>query len=219
MKAMILAAGRGNRLRPLTDNCPKPLLPIAGRPLIVHLIQSLAASGFTEIVVNIAYQPARFLDVLGDGSRYGVAIHYSLEPEGGLETGGGIFKALDHLGDTFLVVSGDLYTSYPYHTLRKAPERMAHLVMVDPLENGGDFGLKNGIISLKEPNMFTYGNIGVYRREFFQGCQPGFFPLVDLLRPAIAREEVTGEHFRGSWHNVGTVEIYDALNLSCLSLG
>lgn len=211
MKAMILAAGRGQRLKPLTNNCPKPLLPVGGRPLIVHQLQALAASGFTEIVINIAYKPEQFLAALGDGSQFGVKIHFSVEPENGLETGGGIFNALDHLGEYFLVISGDLYTAFPYHTLRRPPERLAHLVMVDPLPEGGDFGLTDGILSLTSPNMLTYGNIGIYHRDLFQGCEPGFFRLANLLRPAIAEQQITGEHYQGEWFNVGTVETYEAL--------
>jgi MurNAc alpha-1-phosphate uridylyltransferase len=214
MKAMILAAGRGNRLQPLTNNCPKPLLPVAGRPLIAYQIEALAAAGFTEIVINTAYKPEMFPALLGDGSQFGVSIHYSVEPEGGLETGGGIFNALDHLGDYFLVISGDLYTEYPYHTLRHPPERLAHLVLVDALPEGGDFGLKDGILSLSAANMLTYANIGVYRRELFANCEPGFFRLANLLRPAIAQQQMTGEYFQGKWYNVGTVEIYEELQQS-----
>jgi MurNAc alpha-1-phosphate uridylyltransferase len=218
MKAMILAAGRGTRLRPLTDNCPKPLLPVAGRPLIAHQIEALAASGFTEIVINVAYKADMFPAALGDGSQFGVTLHYSVEPEFAYETGGGIFNALDHLGDHFLVISGDLFTAFPYHTLRRPPERIAHLVMVDPLPKGGDFGLKDGFLTLSASNMFTYGNIGVYRRELFDGCKPGSFPLVNLLRPAIAQQQITGEYFQGRWYNVGTVETYEELNGTYLPL-
>lgn len=211
MKAMILAAGRGARLRPLTDNCPKPLLPIAGRPIIVRQLEALAASGFTEIVVNVAYKPELFPEVLGDGSRFGLSIHYSYEEEGGLETAGGIVNALDHLGDTFLVISGDILTQFPLQSLRKVPQKLAHLVMVDPLPTGGDFGLIEGNLTLNAPKMLTYANIGVYRREFFKDCPLGFMPLGKLLRAAIAEGRVTGEYYSGEWHNVGTVETYTAL--------
>ncbi len=214
MKAMILAAGRGNRLRPLTNNCPKPLLPVGGRPLIVHQLEALAASGFKEIVVNVAYKPEQFVAVLGDGSQFGVSIHYSVEQENALETGGGIFNALNHLGEYFLVISGDLYTAFPYHTLRHAPHRLAHLVLVDPLTPRGDFGLEDGVVCLNSGNRLTYGNIGVYHRDLFQNCIPGSFPLVSLLRPAIANQQVTGEYFQGEWFNVGTVETYEALAVS-----
>lgn len=212
MKAMILSAGRGARLRPLTDDCPKPLLPVSGRPLIVHQIEALAASGFTNLVINIAYKADMFLSVLGDGSQWGVSIQYSIEPESAYETGGGIYHALEHLGDHFLVVSADIFTSYPYHTLLKPPERIAHLVMVDPLPTGGDFALSDGVLSLHGPNMLTYGNIGVFSKELFDGCQPGVFPLGNLLRAAIAKSQMTGEYFEGRWYNVGTVETYDEVN-------
>ena len=211
MKAMILAAGRGTRLRPLTDNCPKPLLPVAGRPIIVHQLEALAASGFTEIVINVAYKTSMFLEALGDGSRYGVSIVYSFEEEGGLETAGGIVNALDHLGDSFLVISGDIYTQFPLQTLNKDPEALAHLVMVDPLPTGGDFGLIDGKITLSAPKLLTYANIGVYRREFLKDCVPGYSPLGKLLRSAIPLGTVTGEYYSGEWHNVGTVEAYEAL--------
>ncbi len=209
---MILSAGRGARLRPLTDDCPKPLLPVSGRPLIVHQIEALAASGFTNLVINIAYKADMFLSVLGDGSQWGVSIQYSKEPESAYETGGGIYHALDHLGDHFLVVSADIFTSYPYHTLLKPPERIAHLVMVDPLPTGGDFALSDGVLSLHGTNMLTYGNIGVFRKELFDSCQPGVFPLGNLLRAAIAKSQITGEYFEGRWYNVGTVETYDEVN-------
>lgn len=216
MKAMILAAGRGTRLRPLTDNCPKPLLPVAGQPLIAHQIKALAASGFNEIVINVAYKAEMFPAVLGNGSRYGVSLHYSFEEEGGLETGGGIVNALDHLGDAFLVISGDLYTDFPYQSLAQAPapECLAHLVLVDPLPTGGDFGLIDGNLCLTAPNLLTYANIGVYRREMFANCAPGFLRLGDLIRAAIAQEKVTGEYFQGKWHNVGTVEEYESLTVA-----
>ncbi|MBX9587030.1 MAG: nucleotidyltransferase family protein [Gammaproteobacteria bacterium] len=218
MKAMILAAGRGARLRPLTDNCPKPLLPVSGRPLIVHQIEALAASGFTNLVINIAYQADMFPKILGDGSQWGVSIQYSVEPESAYETGGGIYHALEHLGDYFLVVSADIFTSYPYHTLRKPPERIAHLVMVDPLPTGGDFALSEGLLSLDGSQLFTYGNIGVLRKELFDGCKPGVFPLGNLLRSAISQQQITGEYFQGRWYNVGTVETYEEVNGSYLPL-
>jgi MurNAc alpha-1-phosphate uridylyltransferase len=178
----------------------------------VHQIEALAASGFTDILINVAYKPQMFPAALGDGSQFGVSIQYSVEEEGGLETGGGIVNVLDQLGDAFLVISGDLYTGFPYHSLQRAPERLAHLVLVDPLPTGGDFGLIDGILHLNVPNMLTYANIGIYRREMFKDCIPGYLRLGDLLRAAVLKEQVTGEYFQGVWHNVGTVEEYESLN-------
>ncbi|MDQ2994545.1 MAG: sugar phosphate nucleotidyltransferase, partial [Pseudomonadota bacterium] len=141
MKAMVLAAGRGNRLRPLTDEIPKPLLPVAGKPLVAYQLEGLARAGYTDIVMNVAYKAEMIMQLLGDGRRYGVNLRYSIEEEGGLETGGGVVKALPLLGERFLIVSADIYTDYPFQNLREQPKQLLHLVMVDPLPEGGDFGL------------------------------------------------------------------------------
>ncbi len=211
MKAMVLAAGRGNRLRPLTDKIPKPILPVAGKPLVGYQLEALARAGFTEVVMNVAYKADLIMQTLGDGQQYGVNLQYSIEEEGGLETGGGIVKALPLLGERFLVVSGDIYTDFPYASLREQPQQLAHLVMVDPLPNGGDFALIDGMLRVSAVNKLTYANIGVYHRDLFDGCKVEFFKLASLLPAAMKRGQITGEYFHGQWINVGEPETYQAV--------
>lgn len=209
MRAMILAAGRGERMRPLTDHTPKPLLAVGGRPLIEHHLRRFAAAGFTDVVINLAHLGDKIRQVLGDGARFGVSIHYSQEPEGALETGGGIFNALPLLdGQAFLVVNGDVWTDYPLQRLPEQPEGLAHLVLVDnPLHHPkGDFSLVDGRVSQQGEHLLTFSGIGVYRPELFADCVPGAFPLGPLLRRAIDAGRVTGEHYRGRWIDVGTPE-------------
>jgi MurNAc alpha-1-phosphate uridylyltransferase len=205
---MILAAGRGERMRPLTDHTPKPLLEAGGRALIEHLIAALASTGFRELVVNTAHLGAQLAARLGDGSRYGVSIEWSPEPEGALETGGGILQALPRLGERFVVVNGDIWTDYPFARLRQAPAMLAHLVLVDnpPHHAGGDFALHDGRVAAEGPVRLTFSGIGVYHRDLFRGCQPGKFPLAPLLRTAMGENRVSGEHYRGGWLDIGTPE-------------
>jgi MurNAc alpha-1-phosphate uridylyltransferase len=213
MKAMILAAGRGERMRPLTDSVPKPLLSAGGRPLVAHLIDALARAGFVELIINHSYLGGEIERALGDGTAYGVHISYSGEPEGALETGGGIFRALPLLGDEFLVVNGDIWTDYPFANLRKPPSGLAHLVLVDnpPHHPLGDFALSGNAIRLAGEKL-TFAGIGTYRAELFAGCAPGRFPLAPLLRRAIADHQLTGEHYRGRWVDVGTPERLQTLD-------
>lgn len=204
MKAMILAAGRGERMRPLTDEQPKPWLDVAGKPLIVHHIESLAAAGLTEIVINLAWKGEVLAEGLGDGSRYGVRIRYSREEPAALETAGGIVQALPLLGaEPFVVVNGDVWTDFPYARLRE-PAGLAHLVLVDnpPHHPQGDFGLSEGRVS-GEPR-YTFSGIGVYRPELFGGLPPGPQRLGPLLREAAAQGQISGEHYRGHWYDIGT---------------
>ena len=206
---MILAAGRGERMRPLTDATPKPLLSVGGRPLIGHHLVALAEAGIREVVVNHAHLGERIEQALGDGAAYGVRIRYSPEPVGALETGGGIFQALPLLGDApFLVVNGDVWTDYPYDRLPASPDGLAHLVLVDnpPHHPLGDFALVDGRVRERDHAGWTYSGIGVYRPELFAGQTPGRFPLAPLLRRAIARDAVAGEHWLGAWADVGTPE-------------
>jgi len=210
MRAMILAAGRGERMRPLTDTTPKPLLQAGGHALIEYHILALARAGVRELVVNHAHLGQQLEDFLGDGSRYGVHIAYSPEGEGkALETGGGIFKALDLLGEApFIVVNGDVWTDYPFAHLPARPTGLAHLVLVDnPVHNPkGDFYLQGDQVRSDGEPRFTFSGIGVYDPRLFQGCVPGAFPLAPLLRQAMARGEVSGEHYRGRWWDIGTPE-------------
>ena len=209
MKAMILAAGRGERMRPLTDHTPKPLLMAAGKRLIEYHIDSLVRAGFTELVINHAHLGQQVEQALGDGARYGARIHYSAECEGqALETGGGIYKALPLLqGEAFVVVNGDVYCDYNFARL-SVPEGLAHLVMVDnpPHNPAGDFALEDGQIHSEGVKKLTFSGIGVYRPELFAGSKPGAFPLAPLLRDAMARDAVSGEHFPGLWMDIGTPE-------------
>ncbi len=205
--AMILAAGRGERMRPLTDDTPKPLLCVGGKPLIVWHIERLAINGIRELVINHAHLGEQIEQVLGDGSRWGVHIHYSREGEGqALETGGGIFKALPLLGaDPFLVINGDIWCDCPLTGLRPAADALAHLVLVDnpPHHPEGDFGLEDGRVVGHGPRL-TFSGVGIYHPALFAGQTPGAFPLAPLLRRAMAEGRVSGEHHRGQWVDVGT---------------
>ena len=215
MKAMILAAGRGERMRPLTDSTPKPLLRIGGQMLIEHHVHALARAGFSELVINHAHLGELIVSALGDGSAYGVSIQYSPEPEAALETGGGIFNALPLLGEApFLVVNADIWTDFDFAGLPRDINGMAHLVMVDnpPHHPGGDFSLSEGRLSRQGPAMLTFSGIGVYRPELFAGCSPGAFPLAPLLRTAMDKGQVTGEHFTGNWFDIGTPQRLAAVN-------
>jgi N-acetyl-alpha-D-muramate 1-phosphate uridylyltransferase len=207
MKAMILAAGRGKRMRPLTDYMPKPLLQVGPKRLVEYLIESLAAAGFTQVVINHAYRGEQIEYVLGDGARYGVRIHYSPEGVGGLETGGGILHALPLLGtEPFLVVNGDIWTDYPFSNICRLPRGLAHLVLVaNPSHRpGGDFSLAEDRVIAEGGIPLTFSGIGIYRPELFTACRPGRFPLAPLLRQAIAQGEITGEYYEGQWWDIGT---------------
>ncbi|MEJ2453416.1 MAG: nucleotidyltransferase family protein [Candidatus Thiodiazotropha sp.] len=214
MKAMILAAGRGERMRPLTDRLPKPLLPVAGKPLIVHHIERLAASGIRQLVINHAHLGQMIEAELGDGSAWGVNIHYS--PEGSaLETGGGIFRALPLLGEApFLVVNGDIWCDIDFSRLGLPQGMLAHLVLVpNPSHHPrGDFVLQGGRVSDSEGERLTFSGIGVYHPRLFAGCQPGAFPLAPILRKAMAESKVSGIQHPGLWVDVGTAERLQTLD-------
>lgn len=206
MKAMILAAGRGERMRPLTDTVPKPLLRVGGRALIEHLIDRLAGAGYRDLVINHSYLGAAIESALGDGERYGVHISYSPESAGALETGGGIRRALPLLGEAFLVVNGDLWTDYPFERLPGSPDGLAHLVLVDNPSHHpqGDFVLAAGAVREEGEPRLTFAGIGVYRAALFAGVATERFQLAHLLRRAMAEGQVSGEHYRGRWSDVGT---------------
>jgi len=205
---MILAAGRGERMRPLTDHTPKPLLRAGRHRLIEYHILALARAGITDLVINHAHLGAQIEAELGGGDRYGVHIRYSPEGEGrALETGGGIFRALPLLGPgPFIVVNGDVYCDYPFDSLPAAPDGLAHLVLVDnpPHHPEGDFGLQAGRVAAEGRPRLTFSGIGLYRPGLFEGCEGGAFPLAPLLREAMARGQVSGEHYRGLWMDIGT---------------
>ncbi len=213
MKAMILAAGRGKRMRPLTDHTPKPLLPVAGKPLIEHHIEALAAAGIVDLVINYAHLGEQIVAALGNGERWGVRIRYSPETSA-LETGGGIFQALPLLGDEpFWVVNGDVWSDYRFDLPPLADARLAHLLLVanPPHHPGGDFALRAGQVMNDGEALLTYSGIGVYRRELFSDCRPGAFRLAPLLRQAAAAGRLGGELFCGRWVDVGTPERLGAL--------
>ena len=217
MRAMILAAGRGERMRPLTDHCPKPLLSAADKPLIVYHLERLAAAGFTDIVINHAHLGEQLVAALGDGSRWGVSITWSPEPIGALETAGGIRQALTHLDDgidsPFLVINGDIYCDWTIRPQALTDHDLAHLVLVDnpPQHPAGDFVLSGGRVANKTPDhaasTHTFAGIGFYRPSLFKDLttdQPA--KLAPLLRSAMAQGRVSGEHHSGRWEDVGTPE-------------
>ncbi|OGI40045.1 MAG: mannose-1-phosphate guanylyltransferase [Candidatus Muproteobacteria bacterium RBG_16_62_13] len=214
--AMILAAGRGERMRPLTDHLPKPLLPVGGHPLILHLVRQLQAAGIRELVINHAHLGERIVGALGSGELFGVRIRYSHEAGGGLETGGGIFHALSLITtDPFLVVNGDIWTDYPFARLPAfLGQDLAHLVLVDnpPHHPDGDFVLGGDRVRADGEGKLTFSGIGLYARALFDDCRPGKFPLAPLLRSAMAAGRVHGEHYRGRWRDIGTPERLDELD-------
>lgn len=214
MRAMILAAGRGERLRPLTDHIPKPLIEAGGKPLIVHLIESLVRGGIDEIIVNTAHLGEKIQARLGDGRAFGATIHYSPEHEA-LETGGGIYRALPLLGPApFLVINGDIATDFPFGTLKDRPIDLAHLVLVPNPDHHpqGDFGLAEGLALEQGSPQFTFGGIGVYRPELFSECSAGRFPLAPLLRTAMKASRVSAELWPGFWMDIGTIERLEAFD-------
>jgi len=208
MKAMILAAGKGERMRPLTLTRPKPLIEVNGRPLIEHHIQALAAAGITDLVINHAWLGDQLEAVLGDGSRLGVSIRFSAEGEP-LETGGGIFRALPLLGsEPFMLINGDIRTDVDFAALALPAGCLAHLVLVDnPVHHpSGDVGLVDGQITLEASEKLTYSGIAVLHPQLFADCTAGAFKLVDVLRPAIVAGQVSGQRLAGRWVDVGTLE-------------
>jgi N-acetyl-alpha-D-muramate 1-phosphate uridylyltransferase len=215
MKAMVLAAGRGERMRPLTLDRPKPLLEVAGLPLIGHHLHALAMAGFRDVVVNVSWLGDQIRAALGDGSRFNVRVEYSDEGPEPLETGGGIFRALPLLGSApFLVLNGDVWTDFPYAKLRESlrPEDSAHLVLVaNPEHNpGGDFLLRGGRVVEDvigpgdEGERLTFSGVGVYRPQLFAGCEDGVFKLAPLIRAAARNGRVGGELHDGEWMDIGT---------------
>ena len=218
MRALIFAAGKGERMRPLTDTVPKPLLAVGGKPLVEWHLEKLAARGVTDVVLNISWLADRFAPALGDGSRWGLRLQYSHEGPEPLETGGGMLRALPLLGEApFLAVNGDIWTDYAFSSLPERPRGLAHLVLVDnPTQHPrGDFHLReDGSLASTGAPMLTFSGIGLYRPEILRDWpgQPGAdadpprFKLAPLLYAAIDRGEVSGEHHRGRWTDVGTPE-------------
>lgn len=217
MKAMVLAAGRGERLRPITDTLPKPLVRVAGRPLIVYHLQALARAGIRDVVINLSWLGGRIRAELGDGSAHGVHIQYSDEGPVALDTGGGIHHALDRLGpEPFLLVNGDTWTDLDFGSLCAHAQSdthagvLARLVLVpNPSQHPqGDFALQGDrVVDLPAPApRFTYSGIAMLRPELFAGSAPGKFSLVPLLKRASAAGRLRGQLYGGGWCDVGTVQ-------------
>jgi MurNAc alpha-1-phosphate uridylyltransferase len=204
-------------MRPLTDREPKPLLRVAGKRLIEYHLERLAAGGFRDVVINTAWLGDMIETALGDGARYGLSITYSHERPEALETGGGIFHALPLLGSApFLLVNGDVWTDIDFGALRRQPPRnsLAHLVLVPnpPQHMRGDFLLEGGLVAEGEGPRHTYSGIGIYTPEFFEGSIPGKFPLLPLLKRAIAQRALSGELHDGEWYDIGTIERLQSLD-------
>jgi MurNAc alpha-1-phosphate uridylyltransferase len=220
MKAMILAAGRGERMRPLTDHTPKPLLKVGDKTLIAWHLERLAAAGFKDIVINHAHLGEQIEAALGDGSQWGVRIQYSPEKIA-LETAGGIANAMPLLGNApFLVVNGDVYTDIDFGTLKLAPPNLAHLVMVDnpPQHAAGDFTLSSGKLSVDSTEKLTFSGVGIYEPSLFADIVRGeAAKLAPLLKAAMAQGLVSGIHHEGAWHDIGTPERLQALDSQLLS--
>jgi N-acetyl-alpha-D-muramate 1-phosphate uridylyltransferase len=217
---MVMAAGRGERLRPLTDRLPKPLVPVAGKPLIVYHLEALAKAGIRDVVINLSWLGDRIQEALGEGHGYGVHIHYSEEGPVPLETGGGIFKALPLLGpEPFLVVNGDVWTDIDFGALALEDRERAlgrhngadaRIVLVpNPAHNvRGDFALDGDAVLERDVTRpsYTYSGVGIYRPELFAGCSPGKFPLLPLLQRSIAARRLRGQVHQGDWCDVGSIE-------------
>jgi N-acetyl-alpha-D-muramate 1-phosphate uridylyltransferase len=206
---MLLAAGRGERMRPITDSVPKPLVKVGGKPLIAWHLAALARAGIREVVINLSWLGAQVRATLGDGRDYGVSITYSDEGPVPLETGGGIFRAVPLLGPgPFLVINADIWTDIDFAALALEQSAHARLLLIPnpPHHPRGDFGLEGDLVVSRDTDRYTYSGVGVYRPEFFGGCTSGRFPLLPLLNRAIAAALVRGQLHRGEWCDVGTVE-------------
>ncbi|KZN38943.1 hypothetical protein N480_11985 [Pseudoalteromonas luteoviolacea S2607] len=216
MKAMILAAGRGQRMMPLTSELPKPLLQVAGKPLITYHLERLKRAGIEEVVINLAWQGSKIERFFGCGEQLGMQIQYSHEPQGGLETAGGIKQALPKLcseEDEFIVINGDIFTDYDVHALTKLQLHAgeAHIVLVEnPAHNPqGDFGLTHQPLN---ENKYTFSGIGLYNKAFFDDLENGKVPLGPLLREGIKEHKVSSELYIGLWHDIGTPQRLEEIN-------
>lgn len=208
-KAMLLAAGRGERMRPLTDTLPKPLLQAGGKPLLAYHIEALVTAGISDLVVNVAWQRQALRDFLGDGSRFGAVITISDEGDTALDTGGGVYRALPYLGsEPFWLVNGDVFIDRAFGPPVLEDGVLAHLLLVpNPAHNpDGDFALAGDTVTNKGAEMFTYSGVAILHPELFAGCSDGIFPLAPLLRDAAERGQVSGELHTGYWCDVGTPE-------------
>lgn len=212
MNAMILAAGRGERMRPLTDTCPKPLLKVHDKPLIVYHLEALKRAGFNSVVINISWLGEQIRQTLGDGQDYGLDIEYSMEPEA-LETAGGIIQALDLLDERFIVINGDVFSDFEYVSLRNLLLPV-HLVLVpNPLHNRqGDFAIEQGRLSNAEHQRYTFSGISCYDKSFFTSYAEGRRALAPLLRQAADNGRASAQLYKGLWNDVGTIDRLNELN-------
>ena len=214
MRAMILAAGRGERLRPLTDRIPKSLVEVRGESLLERHLENVRSAGIKTVVINLGWLGEQIVERVGSGKRYGLDVIYSQEGDNILETGGGIHKALPHLGnDPFLVVNADIYTDMPVPNGQLEERYLGHLVMVSTPDyrNRGDFDIEDGLIRNGENAAHTFSGVAVYRPEFFADCEAGRFPLAPMLRDAADRGQLSGTLYDGLWADVGTPERLAAL--------
>jgi len=212
---MILAAGRGERMRPLTDVTPKPLLQAGPHRLIEYHLINLAQAGFTDVIINVAWLGQQIIDELGNGEKYNINISYSNEGDRALETGGGIYKALPLLGDEpFLVVNGDVWTDYPFENLQSFQLKdKAHLVLINnPAHNPtGDFAINNSRLLNDEKDRYTFSGIGVYSKDFFTTSSDGKYSLAPMIRKYIDSNEISGEVYEGRWIDIGTPQRLESL--------
>lgn len=208
--ALLFAAGRGERLRPLTETIPKALVEVGGEPMLFRHLAGLRKAGFERVVINLSWLGQRIRDAVGDGARWGLQVRYSDEGPEPLETGGGMLQALELLGhdEPFVAINADIHTDFDFSRLRGRPEGLAHLVLVPnpPHNRRGDFALEDGHVLSVAAGRVTFAGIGAYRPEFISGYRPGCFKLAPVLRTAIAHGQVSGELHRGVWVDVGTIE-------------
>jgi MurNAc alpha-1-phosphate uridylyltransferase len=215
MIAMILAAGRGERLRPLTDTLPKALVEVQGVSLLERHLGALKSAGIETVVINLGWQGDQIVERVGSGSRFELNVVYSPEGENILETGGGIQRALPMLGtDPFLVVNADIFTDMPLAAATLGADDQAHLVLVPtpPDKNSGDFDLTDGRVRNGDAALYTFSGVSVFRPEFFTGCEPGRFSVVPMLRAAADAGRLSGSVYAGFWRDVGTPERLAELN-------
>jgi len=212
---MILAAGRGERLRPLTDTVPKSLVQVRGKTLLERHLESLQTAGIRDVVINLGWLGEKIVERVGSGSRFGLEVVYSEEGDNVLETGGGIHKALPFLGSApFLVVNADIFTDMPVPEVAPGPGISGHLVMVPrpSYRDHGDFDLRDGRVRNADDAELTFSGVAIYRPEFFAGCEAGRFPLAPLLREAADAGQLSGALYDGCWEDVGTEERLNKLN-------
>jgi MurNAc alpha-1-phosphate uridylyltransferase len=222
MKAVILAAGKGERMRPLTLVKPKPLLEVCGTTLIEHHIINLKNSGITEIIINVSWLAQQIMHKLGNGNNYGVKIKYSNEGSEPLETGGGLYNALDLIGkEPFLVVNADIKTDFDFSTItsEKLLNKLAHLVLVNNPKHNllGDFTINNKSTLSYNDNQskFTYSGIGIYNPNLFEGCEHGIYSVVPLLKHAMNQNKITGQLYQGQWDDIGNIDRLIEINKNC----